>query len=137
MAARVMQNCFFSFNGVNLSGYLREIELSYEVDEKDASVLGDTTMKSFPGMKKWRVKAKMLQSFAVGEIDDGMFALIGDTVSKALILRPLNSAKSATNPEFTGSGYLVKYPPIAGGVGDLHEVDIEIASASDLVRATA
>lgn len=135
--ARIIKNVFFTFNGVNLSTFLRNISLSYEVDEKDPTVMTDSTMLSFPGLFKWRITGKLLQSFAAGEVDATLFALVGDEVAKAVEVRVTSAAASATNPKFTGTGYLLKYPPIAGGVGDMHEVDVEIGAASTLVRATA
>ena len=104
------------------------------MDEKDQTTLADDTMKSYPGLKKWRVKGKFLQSFAAAEVDATLFPLVGSETASAVALRVTNAAISATNPEFQGSGYLVKYPPMSGGVGDIHEADFEIAAATDLVR---
>lgn len=132
--ARILKNVRVEFNGVNLSAFVREIELSYEVDEKDPTTMADNTILSYPGLKKWRVRGKLLQSFAAGEVDASLFALVGDEVPKSILVRVTNAAISATNPEFVGTGYLLKYPPISGGVGDLHETDVEIGPASDLVR---
>lgn len=132
----MLKDVYFSFNGVNLSSFCKSIQLSYEVDEKDASTFAASTQLAFPGLKKWRITAKMNQSFAAGEVDVSLFALIGDEAAKAVEVRVTSAAVSSTNPKFTGTGYLLKYPPISGGVGDLHETDIEIGAASDLARAT-
>lgn len=132
--ARILKNVYLTVNAVNLSSFLREIELSYEVDEKDQTTLADDTMKSYPGLKKWRIKGKLLQSFAASEVDATLFPLVGNTAGFAVALRVTNAAISSTNPEFQGTGILVKYPPMSGGVGDLHEADFEIAAMSDLVR---
>jgi hypothetical protein len=132
--ARILKDVFFSFDGVNLSSFCKEISLTYEVDERDVTTMPDSTVESFPGLKKWRITAKLLQSFASAEVDETLFPLIGDEAGAAVIVRVTSAAKSATNPEFTGTGILLKYPPISGSVGDLHEVDIEIAAASALSR---
>jgi hypothetical protein len=42
-----------------------------------------------------------------------------------------------SNPEYTGNGILFKYPPITGGVGDIHETDIDIGCGGDLTRTTS
>jgi hypothetical protein len=116
---------------------MREIELSYEVDEKDQTVLTSNTTLAYPGLFNWRITGKLLQSFTTSEIDDTLFALVGDTTAKAVVVRATSAVIGASNPEFTGTGYLIRYNPFAGGVGDLHETDIEIAAASDLARAIA
>ena len=134
---RLFKDHYFSYNSVNLSGFVREAELSYEADEKDATVMTDNSMIAFPGLLKWRYRAKLLQSFASSEVDQTLFAEVGSTTARAVEFRPTSSSVSATNPKYTGTGYLMKYPPLAGGVGDLHETDIEIAAASDLTRATS
>ncbi len=132
--ARILKDVYFTFNSVNLSAFCRDIQLTYEVDEKDSTTMTNNTMVSFPGLKKWRITAKLLQSFASSEVDQSLFSLVGDETAKAVAVRVTSAAISATNPEFQGTGYLMKYPPIAGGVGDLHETDVEIAAASDLTR---
>lgn len=132
---RMLKNIYCTFNAVALHTYMREIQLTYEVDEKDSTVFADSTMLSFPGLKKWRITGKLLQD--ITNVDASLFALIGDEVAKAVEVRFTNAAVAVGNPKFTGTGYLVKYPPIAGGVGDLHETDVEIAPASDLTRATS
>jgi hypothetical protein len=135
--ARILKDVYFAFNAVNLSSFCKNIQLSYEADEKDSTTMTSPASLSFPGFKRWRITAKLNQSFAAGEVDVSLFALIGDEVAKAVEVRVTSAAVAPTNPKFTGTGYLLKYPPIAGSVGDIHETDIEIGPASDLTRATA
>jgi hypothetical protein len=88
-------------------------------------------MLSFPGLYKWRLTAKMLYDVTA---DASLFPLVGNTTAKNVVVRLTSAAKGASNPEWTGTGYLLKYPFLAGAVGDLQEFDIEIGAASALAR---
>lgn len=132
--ARIIKDPYLVVNSVNLSSFLRQIELSYEVDEKDATTMDDNTMNSYPGLKKWRITGTLLQSFASSEVDDTLFDLVGDTTAFPVILGVTSASAGATNPHFTGNGYLIKYNPMGGSAGDLHETQFEIAAAGDLTR---
>lgn len=138
MAKRIYKNPYVLFNSFQLKSFLRDLTLEYDVDEKDAASLADSTFVKYPGLYNWRITGKVMQDFTqTTGFDDNMFALVGDTTAKAIEIRPSDSSVGASNPKFTGTGFLVKYPPMAGSVGDLHEADFEIAPASDLTRSTS
>lgn len=136
MATQVFSDAFVSINGVDLSDHVRSVTLNYSAELVDETAMGDTTRKRKGGLKDWSLDVEFNQDFAASEVDVTLFTLVGSTFT--VIVRADNSdGVSSTNPNYTGTGILESYPPITGGVGDLHTTSITIQSAGTLSRATA
>lgn len=136
MASHVFTNPFFSVDGVNLTSYVREVALSYSAEAVDETASGDGTLKHLGGLKSWSISATLKQDYEASGVDATLFDLVGSSTFTAL-LRPTTSGVSGTNPEFSGTGMLEEYPPMGGSIGDLHEAEISIVSASALTRSTS
>ncbi len=133
----VIQAPFYSHGGNDWSTYVKQITLTYEVDEKEVTTGGETTFISYPGLYRWRLAGQLQQSYLDSGLDDVMFAYIGDTTAQAIVLRPDDAVVGVNNPSYSGNGYLMKWPPIAGAIGDVYNVDFEVAAAGALTRAEA
>jgi len=132
----VLKDAFLSFAGNDVSAWLKEITVTHEVEEKDQTTMGTSSLLSFPALKKWRITGKLQQDFA--NLDQVMFPLVGDETPRPVEVRPKKALPvGIANPRFAGLGFLLKWPPISGAVGDIVMVDFDIAPASDLIRATA
>ncbi len=136
-SVKVIKNGFISVNSVNLSAQLKELTLTYEVEELDKAAMGDATALKHPGLKNWRITAKFFQNYGSGSLNTTLFALVGSETAVPVEVRAENAAVSASNPKFTGSGYVVKFPPLAAAHGQIVMSDVEIAPAGDLAMAEA
>ncbi len=134
---KVVKAQFLSINGIDHSAQNKEYTLTYEAEELDKSASGDVTKISHPGLKNWRLTGKLFQKFGAGGVDASLFPLVGSETPVAIEVRLDSAAVSATNPKYTGTGFLFKYPPFAAQHGQIAMVDFEIGAASDLVRAEA
>jgi hypothetical protein len=123
-------------NSVNLSDHCKSLTINYEAEMLDDTVMGDTTRSSLAGLLNWSIDVDFLQDYAASKVDATLFALVG-AAAFVTVVKPTSGSVSATNPSFTGTGVLEKYPPMAGGVGDLETVSITIRSSGTLVRATS
>lgn len=132
----ILKDAFVSINGVNVSAFVRSLALSPGVEPQDDTAMGATTRTSEAGLKIWALTVQFFQSFAAGQVDATLYPLIG-AAPFPIIVRPTSAAKSATNPEFTGSMILTSYTPISGEVGSEHMVQAEFAAAGNLARATS
>ena len=135
MAEFVFTNPYLTINAVDLADHVRSASLSYSAEMRDITAGGDDTRNRLGGLKDWSMEIDFNQDFAAGKVDATLFGLVGTTFTVAL--RATNAAKSATNPEFTGTGILETYPPIGGAVGDEATVSITIQAAGTLSRATS
>lgn len=136
MSQEILKDVFFSVDAVDLSDHVISITLDHGADEVDGSVMGDNTHKRLPGsLKDWSLSVEFAQDFAVSSVDDTLFSKVATLC--ALVIRKSTGVKSTTNPELTGDGILLSYPPISGAVGDRHAVNAGFSAASDLARATS
>ncbi len=136
MATLVLTDAFFSINAVDLSDHVKSVSIDYSAEMLDDTAMGDTTRSSKGGLKDWTMSVEFHQDYAASNVDATIFSLVG--VTTAIIVRADNTAGvSATNPNYTGTGIVENYQPVAGAVGDLAAVPISIKAASTLTRATS
>ena len=135
----ILKNPYLSINAVNLSAYVREVSLTYELETPDNTVGNANSAKSVEaGLKSWRITGKFKQVYDTGYVDATLAAAHGTEV--AIELRPDAAAVGTTNPKYTTSTGLVLYrSPFSGAVGSLQQADFEILPAGTgvLTRATA
>src|SRR5258706_317447 len=132
MATQVLTNAMVLINAVDLSDHVKQVELSQSVDMQEVTAMGGDTKLTKPGLKDWSLKITFHQDYAAAKIDATISPLIGSTTS--FEVRPVNAARSATNPGWTGTGAISSYNPVAGGVGDEQLAAVQIEASSSLVR---
>lgn len=137
MATLVFTDAFVSINSQDLSDHVKSVQINYEAEMLDDTVMGTTgTRSNKPGLKNWTLNVDFLQDFAAASIDATLFGLIGADAFP-IIVRPTSAAKGADNPEFGGNAVLESYPPLTGEVGALGTCSASFRCASDLSRTTA
>jgi len=134
MAIYAVSTPQITVNTVDLSAYLKNVTLNYEADELETTSTGSAGNKSYiAGLKSWSVDATVNQDFAASKVDATLFPLIG-AAAFAIILKPTSADVSATNPSFTGSCILTKYPPLSGAVGEVSTVSFNMRGTGALTR---
>lgn len=132
--ARVLTNAHLTLNGVNLTTHIKTITLNASVDLLDTTAMGDGSRERLAGLKDFALDVVFHQSFAAGEVDATLWTVYSGGSAVAIILRPDAGAKSATNPEWTGSVVLENYTPVGGSVGDNHEAPVRLLGYGTLTR---
>lgn len=138
MSTMVLNNAFFSFDGTDLSSYVRSVTLSYEAETGDDTAMGDDTRSNLAGLKNWSAEVEFNQDYAGSGVDDTLFSKMG--TSATLTIRPKSTAVASDNPEFSGTGVLTSYPPLGGTVGDVHTTSASFVpggSSPTLTRSTS
>jgi hypothetical protein len=136
MAVTHLSDAMVRVNSVVLSDHVKSVELSYEAEPLDDTVMGDATRSNLAGLKNWNLSVTFAQDYAATEVDATLFSLIGAAAFPVTVRPDSSTATSATNPNFNGTAILTSYPPVGGAVGDFHETTATFASAGDLTRAT-
>ncbi|MFD4745049.1 hypothetical protein ACFWOS_06270 [Streptomyces rubiginosohelvolus] len=136
MAKMVLLAAFVSLGGNDLSSYTRKAELTTEVEDKDVTTYASLGWKEvIGGLKSGELSLEFLQDVAATKIDSIMWPLLGTVVP--FVVRLDNSAKSASNPEWTGSVLINGWNPIEGGVGDEAAVSVGYPTSGAVARAVA
>lgn len=135
MAIMTLTNAYVTVNSVNLSDHVRRVVLDYDADEVDSTAMGDTFHERLASLRDWSVSIEFQQDFAASSVDATLFPLVGSTTT--VEVRPINAARSATNPGYSGTVLVNDYQPISGAVGDLATVSVTWPGAGPLSRLTA
>lgn len=140
MPTIIINDASFVINSVDLSDHVKSITINYESETQDNTAMGDDTRSMQGGIKNWSMSVELHQDYAVGEVDDTLFDIVGTAVP--VVVKPTSGAVSTSNPSYSGYGLISTYTPLGGAFGDLVAAPIEIvpaksgANAATLVRAT-
>jgi hypothetical protein len=135
MASFAFTNAFVSVNAVDLSTFVRSVTINVEAEDLEDTAMGDTFRSRIAGLKDWSVDIEWNQDFAASAVDTTVFALLGTVV--AVIVKPVNTTTSTTNPQYSGNVLVSEYNPLDGSVGDLATTSVSWPGAGTLSRATA
>lgn len=136
MAKIVLLDAQLSIANNDLTDYCSKIELSDEFEDKDTTTFGSGGAQEVKGgLEKFEMSITFKQDYADNALDEIMWALRRSVVTFAA--RAMESAVSASNPQYSGSVLINKWVPIAGSVGDVAEADVTYPGSGPLARATA
>lgn len=136
MAKLVLKDAYVLLNAVNLSANVVKVEVDTVFTSEDVTAMGDTGSRVLPGLRNEGLKITFLQDYAAALVDATLWPLYSGGTSFAVEVRPTSGARSATNPAWTGTGYLLDYKPMAGSIGKALTVDVSIDIDGVLTRVT-
>lgn len=135
MATIVLTNPSITVGGTSVSGFCTSITLNYEVDQVEVTAFGDTGHKYTGGLQNVSCDIELNQDFASSATESIIYPLVGTTTS--IVVKPVNAATSATNPQYTiSNAFLAAHTPVAGAVGELAKTSLTFTGGS-LAKATA
>jgi hypothetical protein len=133
MAVFAFTDAYVLINGVDLSDWVKSVQLEVSVDELETTAMGATTKARIAGLKDWTLSIEFNADYAAGAVDITLWPIFGTVV--AIEVRPTSGARSATNPGYNGTVLISKLPPVGGSVGDLAKVSVQWPAASTLFRS--
>jgi hypothetical protein len=136
MASFTMTDCRIEINSVVLSSYATSVTVSVDVDDQEDTAFGDTYKSRIGGLKDFKLDIEFNSDFAASAVDQTIWPLFGLTTT--FKVRPLSSAITTTNPEYSGTVLVTEYSPLDGSVGDLATTKVSWpgAGGAGLARAT-
>ena len=134
MAVFVAQDFKTTLNGVNLSTWLTQTEIQFEVNDVETTTFGSTWRSRVAGLKTGTVNLQFNQDFAAGAVDPTIWPLLG-TIG-TVVVTPTSSAVSTANPAYTATVLINAYG-VAGQIGDLSTVSVTWPITGAVSRATA
>lgn len=139
MAKIVLTNCLVLVNGNDISNHVSDVTIETSRDEVDVSSMGDANKEILAGLGDATITATVFNDYAAAALDSIMFPLSSTNTPFTVEVRPVNAARSTSNPAYTISALLFGYSPIAGGVGAAATTTLTFRNAAQvgLQRLTA
>jgi hypothetical protein len=134
--AFVLRNCFASFDGVDLSDHVRDVEVITTAADVNVTAMGANGQQHLAGIRDDRFTFTMFSDFTTSKVHDTFYAKFAAAGTVAVIVRPTNGTVSAANPQFTGGCPILTYTPIGGAVGDAAMTPIELPVNGTISYAT-
>ena len=120
---------------VNLSTSLQSVELNVETDDLETTAFGASWRDRIGGLKQGSVTLSFFQDFGAASVDATLYPLFG--AAATIVITPLSTAVSATNPSYTFNALDTQYSPFASSVGDIATLSVSWPVAGTVTRATA
>jgi hypothetical protein len=118
MAIFVFTNGFVSINGVDLSNHGSKVTTNDTRAQLDITAFGASALTYTKGLGDASISVDFFQDFAAASVHATLSPLISTSTPFAVEVRPVNSARSATNPAFfLAAALLFTYPGMDGSVG--------------------
>lgn len=136
MAKYVMTSTKVTINGTDFSSALNSVELALSANEVDTTNFASNGWTATAaGLKSGSLTLNFMQDFGAGSVNAVLQPLFGS--SATVVVTPLGTTVSATNPSWTGEFLVSQYSPIAGAVGDLAVFSVTWPSNGAIAYATA
>jgi flagellar basal body P-ring protein FlgI len=139
MAVFVFTNGFITVNGVDLSNHCSKITVTSAKDTVEVTAMGAVNKAYVLGLGDGTISADFFQDFAAASVDATLFPLHSAGSTFTVEVRPVNAARSATNPAYIMTALLPEYSPLDGSVGDAPSITVNFTNGAQtgLTRATA
>lgn len=135
MSTLVLTNAQVLLNAQDISNHVKSVTINYKADALENTAMGATTHTKQGGLLEWTISLELYQDFAASQVDSQLFPLIGTVV--AVEVRPVNGARSATNPGYNGNCLVESFQPVSGAVGQELLTKVNLVSAGALARSTS
>lgn len=135
MAKLVLTNPSISIGGTDLSGYVTSVTLDTKYDIVETTAFGDTAKKRVAGLADNSIALEFQQDFAGGAVEATIYPLLGTAAS--VIIKPVATTVSTTNPSYTVSAVVSEWQPLKGGIGQLATASVTWPVSGAITKATS
>lgn len=130
MAIIPITNSLVLVAGTDLSDHVQKIETADSREKKDITAMGATSKVYTKGLGDASATITFFNDWAAGKVHVTLQPLIGSTTPFTIEVRPVNAARSATNPAFLMTALLFDYGFLSVSVGDAPTMDVEFTNAA-------
>lgn len=134
MAVLALTNEHLTINSVDLSSWVKSAVLTLDAANLDSTAMGDSWVEATGGLKSGSLAVTFNDDFAAAATDVTLFPIFGTVVT--FIVRPVATAVSSTNPNYTGSIFIAQHS-VGGAVGELASKSLTFPTSGAITRATA
>lgn len=131
MAKLVLRNAYVLVNGVDLSARARSVTITTSRPEVEATAMGSSFQEFVGGIPDASMEVEYYQDFAAANVDATHWPLINSDTPFTVEIRPVNAARSPTNPAYVMTALLLgDYQPIQGSVSDMATTTVTYRNSS-------
>lgn len=135
MAKLILTASTILINAVDRSSWVTRVELAVQAEAKDVTVFTSGGFKeNLSGLKDGTLAVTWDNDLAAGQLDELMWALFIASAATTFEVRAVSSARSTSNPGYTGSIILTGWTPIAGAPGDVNSFNVSYPTSGPIVR---
>jgi hypothetical protein len=135
MAKLILTAAQLLLNTVDRSSWVTNVELAVDAEAKDVTVFTSGGFKeNLSGLKSGNLAVTWDNDLAAGSLDELMWALFIASAAVSFEVRAVNTARSTSNPGYTGSVILTGWTPISGAPGDVNGFNITYPTTGAVVR---
>jgi hypothetical protein len=131
----VLTDAYININSNVVSDHGNKVEIPISVADLDTTAFGQTWHARVGGLKDASLTIDFIQDFVAANLDSIFFPLLGTVVT--FEVRPTSSARSTSNPAYTGSILIKEWKPIVGAVGALATVSVSFPTTGAVSRQTS
>ena len=135
MAKLVLTNPSISIAGTDLSSSISSVTLDTKYDIIETTAFGDTAKKRVAGLADNSITLEFFQDFAASSVEATIFPLLG--TAAALIIKPVASTVTTTNPSYSVSALVSEWQPLKGGIGQLATASVTWPVSGAITKATS
>lgn len=136
MARIVLTNAKVTINSVNLSDHIASVTLSTSNDVVDTTGFSSTAARTrVAGLADNSVTLEFHQDFASSNVEATIYPLLGTATT--VVVLPVDTTVSATNPSFTFSALVSEWQPLSGAVGELSTASVTWPITGAITKATS
>lgn len=135
MAKLILTASQLLIGGVDRSTWVTSVELAVEAEAKDVTVFTSGGFKeNLSGLKSGNLAVTWDNDLAAGALDELMWAIFIASAATAFEVRAVNTARSTSNPGYTGSIIVTGWTPVSGAPGDVNGFNITYPTTGAVVR---
>lgn len=135
MAKLVLTNPQITVAGTDLSGWVTSVTLDTKYDIVETTAFGDTAKKRVAGLADNSISLEFQQDFASSAVESTIYPLLGTAAS--IVIKPVNTTVSTTNPSYTVSAVVAEWQPLKGGIGQLATASVTWPVSGAIAKATS
>lgn len=139
MSKLVLTNALVLVNASDISNHVSSVDIAGVRAEVDVTSMGDTNTEIVLGLGDVTITVTVFNDYAVGSLDSILFPLWQTNTPFSFEARPVNAARSTSNPAYLCTCLMPTYKPLSGSIGAAVTTDIILRNASQagLTRATS
>jgi hypothetical protein len=117
-------------NGIDLSDHVTKVTTEDMRDQVDITAMGASNKVYGKGLGDGKITIEFLQDFAAGKVHATLQPLISTSTTFSVEIRPVNGARSATNPAVLMTALMFNYSAVDAGIGDALKISADFVNAA-------
>jgi hypothetical protein len=137
MASFVLTNAYVLINSVDHSDHVRQVKINYTAETPENTAMGSDHEDAAAGPQGLVGRDRVQPGLRGGERRREDVRAGRRRGLRGRVPKPVNGARSTSNPAYTGNALLADYAPLGQKVGDTAVAPVKLVGTGALTRQTA